>query len=143
MAAAALAVPGPRDPGYGHYLTPEQFRRWYGPTSARAGTVANWLTGQGMKVTAITGHYVAVDATVSETDAGFGTTLVQYDFSPVTIGTFKLPVPPELGTAGGFSVPLTPGARCSSATPARPRAAATARYRRGRYQRRVAAVRRP
>jgi hypothetical protein len=109
MAAAALAVSSPSSPRYGHYLSTARFRRQYGPDAAQARTVANWLTSQGMTVTATTQHYIAVDATVAETDAAFGTKLIQYDFPPITIRGLKIPVAPQIGTSGGFSVPAALG----------------------------------
>ncbi|MGH3168195.1 MAG: S53 family peptidase [Trebonia sp.] len=116
MAAAARAVSNPRSARYGHYLTAAQFRRRYGATTAQASTVAGWLAGQDMKVTATTRHYVAVKATVAEVDAAFGTTLIQYDFPPVTIRGLQLPSEPQLGTSGGFSVPAALGGDIATVT---------------------------
>lgn len=116
MAAAALAVSDPRNPDYGHYLTIAQFRRRYGPTAAQAKTVANWLTAQGMTVTATTRHYVAVDATAAEVDAAFDTTVIQYDFPPITIHGRTFPREPDIGTTGGFSVPASLGGDITTVT---------------------------
>ncbi|MGH3166607.1 MAG: S53 family peptidase, partial [Trebonia sp.] len=113
MAAAAQAVSSPRSARYGHYLTAAQFRRRYGATTAEANTVASWLAGQGMKVTATSRHYVAVKATAAEVDAAFGTTLIQYDFPPDPKAG---PVSPAIGTSGGFSVPAALGGDIAAVT---------------------------
>jgi subtilase family serine protease len=115
-AAAALAVSDPRSPEYGHYLTAAQFRRRYGATAAQTKTVSRWLTAQGMKVTATTPHYLAVNATAAEVDAAFGTTVIQYDFPPVTLLGHQFPVPPQIGTTGGFSVPAALGGDIAAVT---------------------------
>jgi subtilase family serine protease len=116
LASAALAVSNPRSPRYGHYLTAAQFRRRYGATAAQASTVANWLAAQGMQVTATNRHYIAVKATTAEVDAAFGTTLIQYDFPPITIDGRQFPSEPQLGTSGGFSVPAALGGDIAAVT---------------------------
>ena len=108
-AAAARAVSDPRSGAYGHYLTAAQFQRRYGATAAQARTVSDWLSSQGMTVTAVTRHYVAVTATVPEADAAFSTTMIQYDFPPITVGGHQFPSEPAIGTSGGFSVPAALG----------------------------------
>jgi subtilase family serine protease len=115
-AAAARAVSDPRGGAYGHYLTAAQFQRRYGATAAQAKTVSGWLTSQGMTVTATTPHYVAVTATVPEADAAFATTMIQYDFPPITFGGHQYPSAPAIGTSGGFSVPAALGGDIAAVT---------------------------
>jgi subtilase family serine protease len=74
----AQAVSDPENAAYAHYLTPEEYRQRYGATDARISAVRTWLTGQGMTVTGGTGHYLAVDATVGQAAAAFGTSFQTY-----------------------------------------------------------------
>jgi len=75
----ALAVSDPDNPQYAHYLTPAQYRQRFGATAAQATQVRNWLTAQGMTVTASTAHYLAADATVEQATSAFGTEFRAYD----------------------------------------------------------------
>lgn len=59
LAAYARAVTEPASPDYQHYLTPAQFHSRFGPTPAEITAITSWLTGAGLRVTAITPHYVA------------------------------------------------------------------------------------
>ena len=115
-AAAALAVSDPGSPEYGHYLTAAQFRSQYGATAAQTKTVSRWLTAQGMKVTATTSHYVAVNATAAEVDAAFDTKVIQYDFPPITVKGHQFPSVPQIGTTGAFSVPAALGGDVAAVT---------------------------
>jgi len=115
-AAAALAVSTPRNAQYGHYLTATQYRRRYGATAAQIRTVSRWLTAQGMKITATSPHYIAVNATVADADAAFGTKFIQYNFPPVSVGGKKFPGGAEIGTIGGFSVPAALGGDVAAVT---------------------------
>src|SRR4051794_8093313 len=47
LAPRATAVSDPGSPGYGHYLTPHEFQRLFGPTAGHVTAVHDWLTGQG------------------------------------------------------------------------------------------------
>jgi subtilase family serine protease len=115
-ASAALAVSDPRRPQYGHYLTAAQFQRRYGATNAQVTTVSRWLTAQGMTVTATTPHYIAVNATAAEVDAAFATTVIQYDFPPITFRGHQFPSEPQIGTTGAFSVPAALGGDIAAVT---------------------------
>jgi len=115
-AAAALAVSTPGRPRYGRYLTAAQFQRRYGATAAQIKTVSDWLTSQGMTITATTPHYIAVNATAPELNTAFGTTVIQYDFPPFSFDGHEFPVPPEIGTSGGFSVPAALGGDIAAVT---------------------------
>src|SRR5579875_3218686 len=114
--AAALAVSDPRSPDYGHYLSAAQFQRRFGATAAQVKAVSNWLSAQGMTVTATTPHYIAVTATPAETDAAFDTRVIQYDMPPISFGGHTFPTEPQLGTAGGFSVPAALGGDIATVT---------------------------
>jgi subtilase family serine protease len=115
-AAAALAAATPGVPGYGHYLTAAQFRRRYGATSAQVTTVSNWLTAEGMTITATTAHYVAVKATVADVNAAFGTTMIQYNLPPIVIHGHTFPGGAEIGTTRAFSVPAALGGDVAAVT---------------------------
>jgi subtilase family serine protease len=112
LAAAAIAVSNPHDPGYAHFLTPDRYQQRYGATSTQ--TVGAWLTSQGLTVTATTQHYLAVTATVAQVDAAFATQVSEYDTTFVEPwGTF---VERDAGVVGGFSVPAALGGDILSVT---------------------------
>jgi subtilase family serine protease len=114
LPAAALAAATPGHPAYARFLTPAQYKRRFGPTGAQIATVAKWLTGQGMKVTASTGRYIAVRATVAEADRAFDTTVSGYVETTVYNGqTFTST---QVGTVGRFSVPKALGADVATVT---------------------------
>jgi len=77
----ALAVSDPDNPRYAQYLTPAQYRQRFGATQAQATQVRDWLTGQGMTVTASTEHYLAADATVKQAATAFGTEFRVYQIA--------------------------------------------------------------
>ena len=92
LAAAAAAVSDPGGPAYAHFLTAAQYQQQYAPTAAQASTVNDWLTAQGMTVTATTSHYIAVTATVAQADAAFDTQVSAYGGdSPGVVGGFSVP----------------------------------------------------
>jgi subtilase family serine protease len=114
LAAAALAAATPGSPGYADFLTPAKYQRRFGPTTAQTATVTKWLTGQGMKVTATTEHYIAVQGTVAEVDRAFSTQVSGYVVTTVSNGyTFTST---QVGTVGGFSVPAALGADVATVT---------------------------
>ena len=114
LPAAALAAATPGNPAYARFLTVAQYQRRFGPTSAQTATVTKWLTGHGMKVTATTGHYIAVRATVAEADSAFDTKVSGYVVTTVFDGqTFTST---QVGTVGGFSVPKALGADVATVT---------------------------
>jgi subtilase family serine protease len=81
-AAADLArsVSTPGSPNYRHYLTPQQFRAQFAPTTADAAKVSQWLRDQGFTVdyTPQNNHYVAAEGTVAQASAAFGTSFAEY-----------------------------------------------------------------
>ncbi len=114
LPAAALAAATPGSHAYARFLTPAQYARRFGPTTKQVATVTQWLTGEGMKVTATTGHYLAVRATVAEADRAFATRVSDYVTTTVINGhtlTFT-----QAGTVGGFSVPGALGADVATVT---------------------------
>jgi subtilase family serine protease len=78
LAAYAAAVSDPAGPEYGRYLTPDQYRQRFGPTEAQVRAVTGWLSGAGLRVTGVTGHYVAVRGAADAMGAAFGTRLREY-----------------------------------------------------------------
>jgi subtilase family serine protease len=78
LAAYAAQVSDPGSALYSRYLTPAQYRQRFGPTTAQVGAVRQWLTGAGLRVTAVTSHYVGVSGTEAAVPAAFGTALRYY-----------------------------------------------------------------
>jgi subtilase family serine protease len=60
LAAYATAVSTPGDADYQHYLTPQQYRARFGPTTAQTSAVEAWLTGAGLHITSANWHYITV-----------------------------------------------------------------------------------
>jgi subtilase family serine protease len=116
--AAASAVSDPSSPAYAHYLTAKQFEQRFGPTGEQSSIVSRWLTSQGMKITASTSHYIAVNATVAQADAAFDTAISVYSYTvTVTVGGRPFPLTnSSVGTVGGFSVPASLGADVATVT---------------------------
>ncbi|WP_213009426.1 S53 family peptidase [Paractinoplanes toevensis] len=102
--STALAVSDPDSAHYAHYLTPAQYRQRFGATPAQTAQVRDWLAGQGMTVTASTGHYLAADATVGQAAIAFGT-----EFRAYRIGTDKESYS-QIVPVGDVSVPAGIGA---------------------------------
>ena len=98
-APAALDVADPHSPDYAHYLTPAQFQQRFGATAAQTAAVRDWLTGEGMTVTATNPHFLTVAATVAQTDAAFDTQVDEFDN---TVDGFTSAA---AGVVGGFTVP--------------------------------------
>src|SRR5437870_1946319 len=72
--ALAQAVSNPKDPSYGQYLTPQQFRQQFAPSQSQVGAVQSWLKSQGFSVeyTPMNNHYVSAEGTVAQAQAAFG-----------------------------------------------------------------------
>src|SRR3954469_8016193 len=75
---AAVSTPG--NASYGKFLTAQQFRSQFAPAQQDVAKVQQWLRGAGFTVadTPDNGHYVAVEGTVAQAQAAFGTTLGLY-----------------------------------------------------------------
>jgi kumamolisin len=73
-------VSTPGSPLYGHFLTPDEFARQFGPTSADVDLVRTFLTSAGLVVTGVSGNRQVADATgtATQTSAAFHTTLGDY-----------------------------------------------------------------
>jgi subtilase family serine protease len=105
---AAHAVSEPSSPSYAHYLTPDQYRRQFGATDVQIASVRAWLTGQGMTVTGGTVHYLAVDATVAQAGAAFGTSFRTYQLGDDKFSYY------EVAPVGDVSVPAALGTAVAS-----------------------------
>lgn len=81
LAAYAAAVSDPASSLYRRFLTPGQERRRFGPTSAQISAVRAWLTSAGLRVTAVTRHYMAVAGSLTAAQAAFA----------VRLGRFRAP----------------------------------------------------
>ena len=104
-AAAALAVSDPRGPAYARYLTPDRYQQAFGPSAAQVDEVSDWLTSEGIKITATSQHYITVSATVARVDAALDTQITAYPYTnPVTGKTSY-----SYADVGGFSVPAALG----------------------------------
>jgi subtilase family serine protease len=103
LAAYSQAVSDPTSSAYRHYLTPAQVQARYGATPAQVAAVKSWLAGAGLKVTAVTEHYVAVHGTVAQASAAFSTSFHQYG---VHGGTKRAPASPAKVPAGVASAVL-------------------------------------
>lgn len=72
LVAYAAAVSAPGDALYRRYLTPERERQLFGATPGQVAAVRSWLSAAGLRVTAVTAHYVAVTGTAAQADRAFG-----------------------------------------------------------------------
>jgi len=72
----AAAVSDPASSSYGHYLTADQYRAQYAPTSAQVADLEQWLKGAGLTVQGVgpDNNFLAVAGSPAEIDAAFGTT---------------------------------------------------------------------
>ncbi|MFF4208164.1 protease pro-enzyme activation domain-containing protein [Streptomyces sp. NPDC001796] len=78
LAAYAKAVSDPHSPLYGKYLSAKQAQARFGATKEQVAAVKSWLKASGLKVTAVTQHYVAVTGDVAAAEKAFGTQLHNY-----------------------------------------------------------------
>ncbi|MDF3297239.1 S53 family peptidase [Streptomyces tropicalis] len=88
LAAYARAVSDPSSASYGKYLNAKQAQARYGATKAQVAAVKSWLKSSGLKVTAVTAHYVAVSGDVAAAEKAFGTQL--HNFAKGS-GTYRAP----------------------------------------------------
>ena len=110
--ATALAVSDPRNPAYAQYLSPSQYQQVFGPSAAQVSTVSNWLTSEGMTITATNQHYITVSATVAQVDAALDTQVDAYAFTFPSTGTTIT----TYADVGGFSVPAALGGDITTVT---------------------------
>ncbi|MET8243337.1 S53 family peptidase [Streptomyces sp. NPDC005202] len=78
LAAYAKAVSDPSSASYGRYLSAKQAQARFGATKAQVAAVKSWLKSAGLKVTAVTPHYIAVSGDVAAAEKAFGTQLHNY-----------------------------------------------------------------
>jgi subtilase family serine protease len=78
LAAFAAAVSDPASPRYREFLTSPQELQRFGPTSTQIAAVRAWLTAAGLRVTAVTRHYVAAAGSVSATQAAYAVRLASF-----------------------------------------------------------------
>jgi len=79
-AAMAAAVSDPKNAAYGHYLTPQQFRKQFAPSPASVAQVQNWLRSQGFTLTYTpkNGHFVSAEGSVAQLETAFGVSFGNY-----------------------------------------------------------------
>ncbi|MFG1609481.1 protease pro-enzyme activation domain-containing protein [Actinoplanes sp. NPDC049265] len=132
--SAAHAVSTPGGAAYAHYLSPAQFAERFGSTPAQARRVSDWLTAQGITVTATDAHYVAASASVAQLDAAFATDLRAYDGILAPAGDISVPeaMGADVATVTGLNAWATAArrkpSRRHSPTPATARARRAADY---------------
>jgi subtilase family serine protease len=85
--ALARAVSDPHSSSYGQYLTPNQFRQQFAPSSNQVAQVQNWLRGQGFALTytPTNNHYVSAEGTVAQIQAAFATQIGMYHVEGQTV----------------------------------------------------------
>jgi subtilase family serine protease len=114
-AATALAVSNPRNPGYAHYLTPVQYEQQFGPSPAQVSAVSDWLTSEGMTITATNHHYITVTAIVAQVDAALDTQITAYT-KTFTLPSGETKTLVTYVAVGGFSVPAALGGDVTTVT---------------------------
>ncbi len=101
--AAVASVSTPGSANYRTFVTPATYHRTYDPTASTVAAVKNWLTADGLKVSAVGQYnsYLQVTGTVAQAQAAFGTTIqrFQHDGKTVQANTTPLVVPAALSTS--------------------------------------------
>jgi subtilase family serine protease len=120
LAAYARAVSDPRSADYGRYLTRSQAATRFGASAAQVGTVADWLTEAGLKVTAAAPDHVDVTGTAADAESAFGVGLHQYAVGGTTYSapTSELTVPAALSATISTVTGLSPASGEAHAAPA-------------------------
>jgi subtilase family serine protease len=79
-------VSTPGSAGYGHYLTPDEFRAKYQPTAATINAVKQWLGAKGLKPGGVeaSGRYITATGTAAAAEVAFATTLHEFTKGEVT-----------------------------------------------------------
>lgn len=95
--ALVRSVSEPSNFAYRKFITPDQYRSRFGPTSSDIDAVENWLTGAGLHVTGVGAgkRYISISGTVDQAQKAFDVTLKLYEHSGVQ----------ALAPAGDLSVP--------------------------------------
>jgi subtilase family serine protease len=78
--ALARAVSDPSSPRYGQFLSADQARAQFAPTSDQVTQVSTWLAGAGLTVRSVgaDNRFIEVSGTAAAVAAAFGTQLVSY-----------------------------------------------------------------
>jgi subtilase family serine protease len=84
LAAYATAVSDPRSGLFHHYLTAAQVQARFGPTGAQVTAVRSWLVASGLRITAVTAHYVVVSGTTAQAGNAFGSVWHSYQVGSAT-----------------------------------------------------------
>jgi pseudomonalisin len=94
-------ITNPRDPLYGHYLTPAQFTALYAPSTAATQQVVDYLSAQGFTGIAVSPNrtMIRMNGTVEQAQAAFNTVIHQLQFEGKTVLANVTParVPAALG----------------------------------------------
>ena len=72
------SVSDPASALYRKFLTSRQELHRFGPSAAQVAAVRSWLTSAGLRVTALTRHYVSAAGTAPAAQAAFGTRLARF-----------------------------------------------------------------
>ncbi|HET9896484.1 MAG TPA: S53 family peptidase [Streptosporangiaceae bacterium] len=90
----AIAVSSPKGASYGHYITPAQFNRRFGPTAAQAASVRSYLKGLGFTIKHVAqgNRWVTVSGSVRRIESAFGTTLRNYSYKGKTLRAASRPL---------------------------------------------------
>jgi subtilase family serine protease len=97
LAAYAASVSDPASPSFHDYLTPARVRERFGPDGRQVAGIGSWLAASGLRITAVTGHYIAVSGTAAAAQRAFGAGWHSYEVD----GTTQQAPPP----ASRFSAP--------------------------------------
>ncbi len=93
----AAQVSDPSSPDYGHYLTADQYRAQFAPTSGQVDSLEQWLKGAGLRVQGVgaDNHFLAVAGSPSAIDSAFGASIRGFTVngSAVTAPTSAVTVP--------------------------------------------------
>jgi subtilase family serine protease len=97
LTTLAQAVSDPASAQYQQFITADQYRAQFAPTSAQVATVSQWLTSSGLTVDQVgpDGHYLAVSGSASAVESAFA----------AQIGTYVVNSKPERAPASDLSVP--------------------------------------
>jgi putative cell wall-binding protein len=78
LARAARSVADPNSAGYKQYLTPAQIQARFGATPAQVAAVQKWLTGAGLKVSAVRSDWIDAVGDAAAVQRAFGTQIDNY-----------------------------------------------------------------
>lgn len=78
--ALATAVSDPSSSQYGQFLTEDQYKAQFAPSSDEVSAISQWLTSSGLQVVTVgpDNHYIGVDGSADAIQTAFGTQLARY-----------------------------------------------------------------